>query len=35
MPRSSEPFKKPTEDEPDMDQLEEWGYDTVREATDG
>lgn len=28
-------YPKPTEDEPDDDQLEDWLYDSVCEATDG
>ncbi len=28
-------YPEPTEDEPDMDTLEEWVFDSVCEATDG
>jgi len=35
MPRNQGPYPKPTEDRPDMEQLEEWVFDSVCEATDG
>lgn len=31
----SKPFLKPTEYTPEIEQLEEWGFDGVVEATDG
>jgi hypothetical protein len=33
--RDAESWPAPTTDEPDLEQLEEWGWDSVCEATDG
>jgi len=33
--RPQPPYLEPTEEEPSMDQIEEWVFDSVCEATDG
>jgi len=35
MDRPKYPYKTPTDQQPSMDQLEEWMFDGVCEATDG